>query len=94
MGLRDYEASIKLFKKSIDLCGEHYVTWHNLGICYYYNNNINESLSSFNKCLEIQPDYQDAKYPFLYLAYSQILESKSGRKGDFPVSVFVFVCLD
>lgn len=61
MGLRDYEASIKLFKKSIDLCGEHYVTCHNLGICYYYNDNMTESLNSFNKCLEIQPDYQDAK---------------------------------
>lgn len=65
MGLRDYEASIKLFKKSIDLCGEHYVTWHNLGICYYYNGNVDQSLDSFNKCLEIQPDYQDAKYLFI-----------------------------
>lgn len=64
MGLRDYEASIQLFKKSIDLCGEHYVTWHNLGICYYYNDNMDESLNSFNKCLEIQPDYQDAKFIF------------------------------
>lgn len=61
MGLRDYETSIRLFRKSMSLCGEHYVTWHNLGICYYYIDNIQESLNSFNKCLEIQPEYQDAK---------------------------------
>ena len=61
MGLRDYEMSIRLFRKSMDLCGEHYVTWHNLGICYYYIDNMQESLNSFNKCLEIQPEYQDAK---------------------------------
>ena len=58
MGLRDYETSIRLFRKSMSLCGEHYVTWHNLGICYYYIDNMQES---FNKCLEIQPEYQDAK---------------------------------
>lgn len=61
MGLRDYETSIRLFKKSIDLCGEHYVTWHNLGICYYYMDDMKESMNSFNRCLEIQPEYQDAK---------------------------------
>ena len=62
MGLRDYETSIRLFKKSIDLCGEHYVTWHNLGICYYYMDDMKESMNSFNRCLEIQPEYQDAKW--------------------------------
>ena len=62
MGLRDYETSIRLFKKSIELCGEHYVTWHNLGICYYYMNDLKESMNSFNQCLEIQPEYQDAKW--------------------------------
>lgn len=61
MGLRDYETSIRLFKKSIELCGEHYVTWHNLGICYYYMDDLKESMNSFNQCLEIQPEYQDAK---------------------------------
>lgn len=61
MGLRDYETSIALFKKSMDLCGEHYVTWHNLGICYYYIDNMTESMNSFDKCLKIQPEYQDAK---------------------------------
>lgn len=62
MGLRDYETSIQLFKKSIELCGEHYVTWHNLGICYYYMDDLVESMNSFNRCLEIQPEYQDAKW--------------------------------
>lgn len=61
MGLRDYETSIELFKKSMELCGNHYVTWHNLGICYYYIDNLQESMNSFDNCLRIQPEYQDAK---------------------------------
>lgn len=76
MGLRDYETSIRLFKKSIDLCGEHYVTWHNLGICYYYMDDMKESMNSFNRCLEIQPEYQDAKW-----GYRRRLTVDHGERG-------------
>lgn len=32
----DYNSAIQYFSKSNELCGEHHVTWYNIGICYYY----------------------------------------------------------
>ena len=80
MGLRDYETSIELFKKSMELCGNHYVTWHTLGICYYYIDNLKESMNSFDNCLRIQPEYQDAKWespPFLTVGRGEPESRKS-----------------
>jgi hypothetical protein len=36
VGVQDYNSAIQFFSKSNELCGEHHVTWYNIGICYYY----------------------------------------------------------
>jgi hypothetical protein len=36
MGVRDYAAAADFFHRSNELCGEHHVTFHNMGICYFY----------------------------------------------------------
>lgn len=90
MGLRDYETSIELFKKSMELCGNHYVTWHNLGICYYYIDNLQESMNSFDNCLRIQPEYQDAKW----VTSSPLTVGRGepgSRKSCIPTDVLLFV---
>ena len=90
MGLRDYETSIELFKKSMELCGNHYVTWHNLGICYYYIDNLQESMNSFDNCLRIQPEYQDAKW-VLSSPLTVGRGEPGSRKSCIPTDVLLFV---
>lgn len=51
-----------MFQHSIDTCDEHHVTWYNMGICYYYLQIYDKSLECFSKCLNLSPDYHDAKY--------------------------------
>jgi len=36
MAVRDYSSAIDFFSRSNELCGEHHVTYHNMGICYFY----------------------------------------------------------
>ena len=60
MGLRRYDEGIKFFVNSNKLCGEHHVTWYNIGICRSYVGEYEASLNAFDKSLEMKPDYQDA----------------------------------
>ena len=34
--LQDYSSAVDFFGKSNDYCGQHHITWHNSGICFYY----------------------------------------------------------
>ena len=34
-GIRDYANALKFYRSSSDNIGEHHVTWHNMGLCYY-----------------------------------------------------------
>ena len=34
--LQDYAGAIRVFERSNELCGDHHVTWFNIGICHYY----------------------------------------------------------
>ena len=36
MGLKEYDLALELFQDSNNCVSEHYVTWHNMGICCYY----------------------------------------------------------
>jgi tetratricopeptide (TPR) repeat protein len=60
MGLRRYDEGIKFFVNSNKYCGEHHVTWYNIGICRSYVGEYDASLIAFDKSLEMKPDYQDA----------------------------------
>ena len=60
MGLRRYDEGIEFFRKSNKFCGEHHVTWYNIGICCSYVGQCDASLDAFDKSLQMKPDYQDA----------------------------------
>lgn len=60
MGLRRYDEGIDFFRKSNKFCGEHHVTWYNIGICCSYVGESDASLDAFDKSLQMKPDYQDA----------------------------------
>ncbi|KAK8789859.1 hypothetical protein WA158_006639 [Blastocystis sp. Blastoise] len=60
MGLKCYSEGLNMFQQSVNTCGEHHVTWYNMGICYYYLHIYDKSLECFSKCLNLSPDYHDA----------------------------------
>lgn len=60
MGLKRYAEAVKYFVASQTYCGEHHVSWYNMGICHSYTDELDKSLNCFQRSLEIRPDYHDA----------------------------------
>ena len=61
MGLKDYASAVEFFKRSNEACGEHHVTWHNMGICYYYIDSLSNSIKCFRHSLDLKADYKEAR---------------------------------
>ena len=60
MGLRKYGEAAEYFQQSNIHCGEHHVTWYNVGICMSYVEEYEKSLAGFDKSLAMKPTYADA----------------------------------
>eukprot|EP00949_MAST-11_sp_MAST-11-sp1_P001501 g1501.t1 len=60
MGLQDFERAIQSFKASNVECGEHHVTYHNIGICLAYLSKREDALQMFDKALALKPSYREA----------------------------------
>lgn len=61
MTLKLYDEAVHYFEDSQLYCGEHHVSWYNMGICYNYTNELEEALRCFSRSLEIASDYRDAQ---------------------------------
>lgn len=61
MGLRDYATAIDFFSHSVEVCGQHHVTYHNMGLCYYYMDELERALACFKRSLHMKPDYGEAR---------------------------------
>ncbi len=42
-------------------CGQHHVTWHNMGICYFYLEQFEEAVQCFQASLALNPTYEEAR---------------------------------
>lgn len=60
MGLKDYRTAVGYFERSNALCGEHHVTYHNMGICWYYLDEFESAKDCFDKSLSLKSDYGEA----------------------------------
>lgn len=60
MGLKEYASAVEFFKRSQELCGSHHVTWHNMGICLYYLDQLADAEKCFKTSLAIKPTYAEA----------------------------------
>ena len=56
-----YGCGISFFLDSQTFCGEHHVSWYNMGICYNYIGRLQEALLCFNNSLKLRPEYHDAR---------------------------------
>jgi hypothetical protein len=60
-GIRDYENALKYYKESTSGVGEHHVTFHNQGLCYYSLGQLEVALVNFKKALSLSAEYEKAK---------------------------------
>lgn len=61
MGLKEYGRAISFFTDSQSFCGEHHVSWYNMGICFNYTGKLQDALQCFKNSLVLRPDYHDAR---------------------------------
>ena len=60
-GLRMYEDAVRFYWTSIASSGEHHVTFHNMGLCYYSLGQVDAAMENFNKALWLKSDYVKAR---------------------------------
>ncbi|KNB43254.1 hypothetical protein JH06_4312 [Blastocystis sp. subtype 4] len=68
MGIKEYDTAIKLFSDSNANCADHHVTWHNMGMCYEYKEDIENAKKCYQKSLELKPSYRESKLRLSKLA--------------------------
>ncbi len=61
MGLKEYVMAVDFFKRSHEACGEHHVTWHNMGICFFYLDNFTAASQAFKRSLGLKEDYRESQ---------------------------------
>jgi len=66
---RDYEPSIKAYKKAIEIDPKNERAYYQLGIAYDYQQRYEESIKVYNDVLKINPDHEGARY-YLAVAYA------------------------
>jgi len=60
-GIREYANALEYYTLSSDTIGQHHVTFHNMGLCYYSMGFPDRSLEFFAKSLEMNSEYEKAK---------------------------------
>lgn len=60
-GIRDFANALKFYAESTRTFGEHHVTFHNQGLCYYSLGKREVSLEYFTKALALNGDYEKAR---------------------------------
>ena len=60
MGLGAHDSALELFQQSNVSAGEHHVTWHNIGLCHWFQGSTQQAVAGFQASLELQSDYAEA----------------------------------
>ena len=60
-GIRDYQNALWFYMESTSSVGEHHVTYHNQGLCYYSLKDLPVALEMFKKAYSMCPEYEKAR---------------------------------
>lgn len=60
-GIREHEKALQFYRTSTEHTGEHHVTFHNMGLCYYSLGQLDVALLNFEKSLQLNCDYEKAR---------------------------------
>ncbi len=66
-----WENDITLFQHAIDVTGNNYMAYNNLGLALFNQGNLDEAHDHFAKALQIYPDYVSAHYNMGFLLAKQ-----------------------
>lgn len=77
MGMRDHASAIEFFNQSNKIAGEHHVTWHNLGICFFFLNDHTASTNAFTRALSMNPNYSESANWLSKVHHSQAIINSS-----------------
>lgn len=61
MGIKEYQKAMTFFGRSNATCGEHHITFYNLGICSHYLGQYVLAVGFFDETLSRCPDYVHAQ---------------------------------
>ena len=59
-GLKKYQKALKFYNNSIRLHGDHYISFHNQGLCFYNLKDLKSAMALFQKSLIANPSYSKA----------------------------------
>ena len=60
-GIRDYTNALNFYIESTNTIGEHHVTYHNQGLCYYSRGLLEKALEHFEKSRAMNSAYEKAR---------------------------------
>lgn len=87
MGLKEYSSAVEFFKRSAELCGQHHVTWHNMGICLFYQDLLEDAEKCFQESLALKPTYSEAHTWMLQVREKLLKERRGAVPAGVPASV-------
>jgi tetratricopeptide (TPR) repeat protein len=79
MGIKEYSMAMAFFQRSNETCGEHHITYYNLGICSHYLERYVLAVGFFNETLARSPDYVHAQ---TWKEKSLAAEAGQGAEGE------------
>ena len=59
-GIRQYADAVKYYTVSSDTIGQHHVTFHNMGLCYYSMGQPERSIQYFEQAIGLNDKYEKA----------------------------------
>ncbi|CAM9170445.1 unnamed protein product [Ectocarpus fasciculatus] len=60
-GIREYESALRFYRDSSESVGQHHVTFHNMGLCYYSMGDLHQAKINFELALDMNANYEKAK---------------------------------
>ena len=60
-GIKDYQNALQFYNFSIQFAGDHHITRHNQGLCYYNLGDLKTALTAFKSAATMDPSYDKAR---------------------------------
>ncbi len=93
-GIRDYAHALQFYMESTANVGHHHVTFHNQGLCYYSQGQLDLALENFRKSSAMNADYEKAR-SWIEKVTKELREREgggrsAGRGGEGPAAAPVY----
>jgi tetratricopeptide (TPR) repeat protein len=79
-GIRDFGKALRYYTISSETIGEHHVTFHNMGLCFYSLNMTADAIEHFQKSIKLNSKYVKAQ-TWLEKVQKEIKAKESGAEG-------------